>query len=93
MLNPRASPAQPAVEQIQAEVFTLTYGAIIRQLLADLGEDNVQEVNRQLDKMWVAWWGGHLCNKRVRAWIACMQARVGAVGASARVRARTFPHT
>lgn len=34
-----------------AELFTLTYGAIVRQLLTDLEE--VEEVNKQLDQMWV----------------------------------------
>lgn len=34
------------------ELFTLTYGAIVRQLLNDF-EDNVDEVNTQLDKMCV----------------------------------------
>lgn len=32
-----------------AELFTLTYGAIVRQLLTDLEE--VDEVNKQLDQM------------------------------------------
>lgn len=32
-----------------AELFTLTYGAIVMQLLADY--DTVEEVNEQLDKM------------------------------------------
>jgi hypothetical protein len=35
-----------------AELFTLTYGAIVRQLLTDLEE--VEEVNKQLDQMYVA---------------------------------------
>lgn len=33
-----------------AELFTLTYGAIVRQLLTDLEE--VDEVNKQLDQMY-----------------------------------------
>jgi len=33
-----------------AELFTLTYGAIVRQLLTDLEE--VEEVNKQLDQMY-----------------------------------------
>lgn len=33
-----------------AELFTLTYGAIVRQLLTDLEE--VEEVNEQLDQMY-----------------------------------------
>ncbi|XP_026664780.2 trafficking protein particle complex subunit 3-like isoform X1 [Phoenix dactylifera] len=37
------------VERVNAELFTLTYGAIVRQLLADLEE--VEEVNKQLDLM------------------------------------------
>lgn len=39
----------PALEQINAEVFALTYGSIIRQLLADL--EDLAEVNKQLEKM------------------------------------------
>lgn len=39
-----------ASEYVQnAELFTLTYGAIVRQLLTDLEE--VEEVNKQLDQM------------------------------------------
>ena len=34
-----------------AELFTLTYGAIVRQLLTDLEE--VDEVNKQLDQMYI----------------------------------------
>ncbi|KAH0671468.1 hypothetical protein KY290_026047 [Solanum tuberosum] len=37
------------VERVNAELFTLTYGAIVRQLLTDLEE--VDEVNKQLDQM------------------------------------------
>ncbi|XP_028056574.1 trafficking protein particle complex subunit 3-like isoform X1 [Camellia sinensis] len=37
------------VERVNAELFTLTYGAIVRQLLTDLEE--VEEVNKQLDQM------------------------------------------
>ncbi|XP_057519133.1 uncharacterized protein LOC130799875 [Amaranthus tricolor] len=36
-------------ERINAELFTLTYGAIVRQLLTDLEE--VDQVNKQLDQM------------------------------------------
>ncbi|KAE8731831.1 Trafficking protein particle complex subunit 3 [Hibiscus syriacus] len=36
-------------ERVNAELFTLTYGAIVRQLLTDLEE--VEEVNKQLDQM------------------------------------------
>lgn len=32
-----------------AEIFTLTYGSIVRQLIADY--EDVEEVNKQLDKM------------------------------------------
>ena len=32
-----------------AEIFTLTYGSMVRQLLTDL--EDVTEVNTQLDKM------------------------------------------
>jgi hypothetical protein len=40
-----------AVGDVQnAELFTLTYGAIVRQLLTDLEE--VEEVNKQLDQMY-----------------------------------------
>jgi hypothetical protein len=34
-----------------SELFTLTYGAMVRQLLTDLEE--VEEVNKQLDQMYV----------------------------------------
>lgn len=37
------------IEHVNAELFTLTYGAIVRQLLTDLEE--VDEVNKQLDQM------------------------------------------
>eukprot|EP00270_Netrium_digitus_P017598 TRINITY_DN6501_c0_g1_i3.p1 TRINITY_DN6501_c0_g1~~TRINITY_DN6501_c0_g1_i3.p1 ORF type:complete len:127 (+),score=48.77 TRINITY_DN6501_c0_g1_i3:210-590(+) len=37
------------VEKVNAELFTLTYGAIVRQLLTDF--DDVEEVNKQLDTM------------------------------------------
>jgi hypothetical protein len=33
-----------------AEVFTLTYGSIVRQLIADL--EDLEEVNKQLDQMY-----------------------------------------
>lgn len=35
--------------QVNAEIFTLTYGSLVRQLLADLEE--VEAVNKQLDTM------------------------------------------
>mmetsp|Transcript_19511 Transcript_19511/g.32800 ORF Transcript_19511/g.32800 Transcript_19511/m.32800 type:complete len:186 (+) Transcript_19511:141-698(+) len=38
------------MEKINAELFTLTYGSIIRQLLIDY-ENNVDAVNTQLEKM------------------------------------------
>ncbi|MED6197007.1 hypothetical protein PIB30_052705 [Stylosanthes scabra] len=37
------------LEHVNAELFTLTYGAIVRQLITDLEE--VDEVNKQLDQM------------------------------------------
>ncbi|GAB4815290.1 hypothetical protein N2152v2_002336 [Parachlorella kessleri] len=37
------------METINAEVFTLTYGSIVRQLIADY--EDVELVNKQLDKM------------------------------------------
>jgi hypothetical protein len=39
------------VKSQNAELFTLTYGAMVRQLLTDLEE--VEEVNKQLDQMYV----------------------------------------
>lgn len=38
-----------SVERVNAELFTLTYGAIVRQLLTDY--EDVEEVNKQLDTM------------------------------------------
>ncbi|KAG6387401.1 hypothetical protein SASPL_152588 [Salvia splendens] len=38
-----------SVDRVNAELFTLTYGAIVRQLITDLEE--VEEVNKQLDQM------------------------------------------
>lgn len=32
-----------------AEIFTLTYGSIVKQLIADL--EDLEEVNKQLDQM------------------------------------------
>ncbi len=32
-----------------AEIFTLTYGSIVRQLIADF--EDLEEVNKQLDQM------------------------------------------
>ena len=37
--------------QQNAELFTLTYGSIVRQLLVD-HEDNLEAVNTQLEKMY-----------------------------------------
>lgn len=37
------------METINAEILTLTYGSIVRQLVADY--EDVEEVNRQLEKM------------------------------------------
>jgi len=49
-LVPRSGDAVFAnVERVNAELFTLTYGAIVRQLLTDFEE--VEEVNKQLDQM------------------------------------------
>ncbi|KAJ7981609.1 Trafficking protein particle complex subunit [Quillaja saponaria] len=49
-VGPRSGDAIfPNVERVNAELFTLTYGAIVRQLLTDLEE--VEEVNKQLDQM------------------------------------------
>ncbi|RWW08068.1 hypothetical protein GW17_00028509 [Ensete ventricosum] len=39
-----------SVDRVNAELFTLTYGAMVRQLLTDLEE--VDEVNKQLDQMY-----------------------------------------
>ena len=35
-----------------AEIFTLTYGSIVRQLLSDL--EDIDAVNKQLDQMYAA---------------------------------------
>mgnify|MGYP003703046189 CR=1 FL=1 len=43
-----------------AELFTLTYGAIVRQLLTDLEE--VEEVNKQLDQMYVWFFSSSVSN-------------------------------
>lgn len=46
--RPRVSPALlPSLQN--AEIFTLTYGSMVRQLIADY--EDVGEVNKQLDKM------------------------------------------
>lgn len=42
-------PTPPPLHTQNAEVLTLTYGALVRQLVADL--DDVDAVNRQLDQM------------------------------------------
>jgi hypothetical protein len=40
----------PILSPLQnAEIFTLTYGSMVRQLIADY--EDVEEVNKQLDKM------------------------------------------
>nr|VDD30126.1 unnamed protein product [Brassica oleracea] len=39
-----------SIDRVNAELFTLTYGAIVRQLLTDL--EDVDEVNKQLDQMY-----------------------------------------
>lgn len=33
-----------------AEIFTLTYGSIVRQLIVD--NEDIEEVNKELDKMY-----------------------------------------
>lgn len=43
----RAPSASPCLQN--AEIFTLTYGSMVRQLIAD--HEDVEEVNAQLDKM------------------------------------------
>ncbi|KAK3144255.1 hypothetical protein QOZ80_4AG0310630 [Eleusine coracana subsp. coracana] len=49
-LTPKSRDALFAsVDRVNAELFTLTYGAMVRQLLTDLEE--VEEVNKQLDQM------------------------------------------
>ncbi|XP_026406831.1 trafficking protein particle complex subunit 3-like isoform X1 [Papaver somniferum] len=49
-VGPRSGDAIFAnVERVNAELFSLTYGAMVRQLLTDLEE--VEEVNKQLDQM------------------------------------------
>ncbi|GAA0138415.1 hypothetical protein LIER_00167 [Lithospermum erythrorhizon] len=49
-IGPRSGEAIFAsVDRVNAELFTLTYGAIVRQLLTDL--EDVEEVNKQLDQM------------------------------------------
>ncbi|GJN27039.1 hypothetical protein PR202_gb15019 [Eleusine coracana subsp. coracana] len=49
-LTPKSGDALFAsVDRVNAELFTLTYGAMVRQLLTDLEE--VEEVNKQLDQM------------------------------------------
>ena len=50
--TPSSAPQVANLEKCNPELFTLTYGAIVRQLLNDF-EDNVEEVNKQLDKMCV----------------------------------------
>lgn len=37
------------LDQINSEIFTLTYGSMVRQLLADY--DDLEDVHKQLDKM------------------------------------------
>lgn len=44
-----AARAAPSLEQINAEVFSLTYGSIVRQLISDF--EDLEEVNKQLDQM------------------------------------------
>jgi hypothetical protein len=42
-------PGAPVLDQINSEIFTLTYGSLIRQLIADF--EDLEEVNKQLDTM------------------------------------------
>jgi hypothetical protein len=55
---PRARAAQPSAKRPtvtrhlpsqNAEIFTLTYGSIVRQLIADF--EDLDEVNKQLEQM------------------------------------------
>lgn len=55
-LAPGKAPV-PALEQMNSEIFTMTYGSLIRQLIADF--EDLEEVNKQLDTMWVP--GGPPC--------------------------------
>lgn len=51
-MKPGGRPGESAfanVDKVNAELFTLTYGAIVRQLLTDF--EDVEEVNKQLDTM------------------------------------------
>ena len=48
-IRSRRPRAAPSLISQNAEVLTLTYGALVRQLVADL--DDVDAVNRQLDQM------------------------------------------
>ncbi|PNW84474.1 hypothetical protein CHLRE_03g145607v5 [Chlamydomonas reinhardtii] len=47
--GPTGARNAPALEQINAEVFTLTYGSIVRQLISDY--EDIEEVNKQLEQM------------------------------------------
>lgn len=40
---------EPLLLVQNAEIFTLTYGSIVKQLIADL--EDLEEVNKQLDQM------------------------------------------
>jgi hypothetical protein len=44
-----AAAAVAAAAAQNAEIFTLTYGSIVRQLIADF--EDLDEVNKQLEKM------------------------------------------
>jgi hypothetical protein len=39
----------PVLEQMNSEIFTLTYGSLVRQLITDF--EDLDEVNKQLDTM------------------------------------------
>jgi hypothetical protein len=45
-----ASPLWSSAEKVNSELFSLTYGALVRQLLND-SQDCVEDVNVQLEKL------------------------------------------
>eukprot|EP00894_Picocystis_sp_ML_P003781 jgi/Pico_ML_1/54298/g4668.t2 len=45
----RTAPSHANVEKVNAELFTFTYGAVVRQLIEDY--EDLDEVNKQLDEM------------------------------------------
>ncbi len=46
--------AYPCMHLQNAEIFTMTYGSIVRQLITDL--DDIELVNKQLDAMYGCVW-------------------------------------